>query len=383
MSDHQTDPSWWQADNDLWYPPEMHPAYVAPTAAPLGPTVSGVAGAGPASVADKWAKGAEGERATAAELDRLPGNFYVHHGLKLGTTKGDIDHLVIGPTGVWVIDTKNHSGRLTANKGMLWNGRFPIRKEIEGVERQADYASEVLGSDVSAVLCFPIAELPRPAQMVERTRVLSLGALVEFISSGPVVLADDRVATLAERAEQWKVRPPGIEPRPRSARRNQGAQPDPIWVRSQQPAANAPKPKRGHAVVELLAKLAVLIVALGLFVSQGPKLMKAFTDRLTHSTATPSTSANFTAQVTCPTPGAGYVMQGRAASATGPRTRVTVTMPGAPPKLLGEVQGAMPTPTIAPLAPRVSVGFGLETLDTAGQVLTTTHLDVSTPAAPC
>ena len=74
------------------------------------------------------AKGVAGEQATAAELATLPSSYRVFHGLKIGSTKGDIDHLVIGPTGIWVIDSKAWSGALTEGKGMLWRGATPIRK---------------------------------------------------------------------------------------------------------------------------------------------------------------------------------------------------------------------------------------------------------------
>ncbi|WP_288468899.1 nuclease-related domain-containing protein [uncultured Curtobacterium sp.] len=64
-----------------------------------------------APAARSWFKGALGERRVAAELDRLGPAFTVLHAVPIGTGSTDIDHLVIGPTGVFSINTKNHSGQ--------------------------------------------------------------------------------------------------------------------------------------------------------------------------------------------------------------------------------------------------------------------------------
>lgn len=64
-----------------------------------------------APAARSWFKGALGERSVAAELDRLGPAFTVLHAVPVGTGSTDIDHLVIGPIGVFSINTKNHSGQ--------------------------------------------------------------------------------------------------------------------------------------------------------------------------------------------------------------------------------------------------------------------------------
>jgi hypothetical protein len=52
-----------------------------------------------------------GERRVAAELDQLGSAFTVLHAVPVGTGSTDIDHLVVGPTGIFSINTKNHSGQ--------------------------------------------------------------------------------------------------------------------------------------------------------------------------------------------------------------------------------------------------------------------------------
>lgn len=59
-----------------------------------------------------WRKGAEGERAVGRRLDRLERDGWtVIHDLTVGSRGANIDHLVIGPGGVFVINTKNHLGK--------------------------------------------------------------------------------------------------------------------------------------------------------------------------------------------------------------------------------------------------------------------------------
>lgn len=60
-----------------------------------------------------WAKGAEGERRLALRLTvELSDVAIVLHDRKVLRTRGNIDHIVVAATGVWVIDAKNYSGKV-------------------------------------------------------------------------------------------------------------------------------------------------------------------------------------------------------------------------------------------------------------------------------
>jgi hypothetical protein len=58
-----------------------------------------------------WYLGAQGEIVVGAILDALPPEWTVFHALPIGTKGADIDHLVIGPGGVFTINTKHHNGK--------------------------------------------------------------------------------------------------------------------------------------------------------------------------------------------------------------------------------------------------------------------------------
>ena len=58
----------------------------------------------------------------------------------------NIDHLVIGPGGVAVIDSKQYLGRLRLHRdGMVWHGRHLLVSVLRKVLWEADQADEVLG----------------------------------------------------------------------------------------------------------------------------------------------------------------------------------------------------------------------------------------------
>ena len=76
-------------------------------------------------------KGATGEQAVARKLDDLPDEFCVIH--DLATPFGNLDHVVIGPTGVFILETKNWKGTITADGkgGILFNNAPPKKAPIK------------------------------------------------------------------------------------------------------------------------------------------------------------------------------------------------------------------------------------------------------------
>lgn len=70
-----------------------------------------------------WGKGATGEEHVENLLRHLPDNYLVINDFQTNE-KGNVDHIVIAPAGVFVIETKNTSGHYSAqNNELLRNGR--------------------------------------------------------------------------------------------------------------------------------------------------------------------------------------------------------------------------------------------------------------------
>jgi hypothetical protein len=57
--------------------------------------------------------GAEGDHVIAAAVDRLSKKFVVFHDFNVA--RGNFDHLVIGPSGIFAVETKNFRGTITAD----------------------------------------------------------------------------------------------------------------------------------------------------------------------------------------------------------------------------------------------------------------------------
>jgi hypothetical protein len=119
-----------------------------------------------------WAKGARGEEKLAAALADLP-DVVALHDRSVPGTRGNIDHLVIAPAGVFVVDAKHYDGRLQIrDKGGLF--RTDLHLYVGGRDRsrladnmgwQADAVNsflEFLGATitVTSVLCFINVEWP-------------------------------------------------------------------------------------------------------------------------------------------------------------------------------------------------------------------------------
>jgi hypothetical protein len=97
---------------------------------------------------------AAGERRTARLLGPLERHGWaVLHDLAVPGSRANLDHLVIGPGGVFVIDSKQYRGRLQLDPtGGLWHGRYPLAPTLRAVSFEADRAARVLPDPGVAVV---------------------------------------------------------------------------------------------------------------------------------------------------------------------------------------------------------------------------------------
>jgi hypothetical protein len=114
-----------------------------------------------------YRKGAIGEALVGYILESLPDDYVVINGLKPKPHSGDIDHMVIGPSGVYAIDTKNWKGVAAADgKGeVLWNGKPPDKPAAKNLTRTIMSIKEKIrglsSSDlfIQGILAFPSARV--------------------------------------------------------------------------------------------------------------------------------------------------------------------------------------------------------------------------------
>ncbi len=161
--------------------------------------------------AGAWAAGAEGERRVASALYALPTGWTVVHDrlLKPGRSEANLDHLVIGPTGVYLVDAKNRAGRVIEYEGGLFQHRqrdgrpesVSLAAELKKVHGMAAYMAAESDEAVTPVLCLAGAradEFGEPA-MVRGVWVVPVSALAGWLRGRPVVITPERLPGVTTR----------------------------------------------------------------------------------------------------------------------------------------------------------------------------------------
>ena len=152
-----------------------------------------------------WRRGAAGERRTARLLGPLERHGWaVLHDLAVPGSRVNIDHLVIGPGGVFVIDSKQYRGRLQLDpSGRLWHGRYPLAPAVRAASWEADQAAQVLpdpGTAVVPIVAVHGVQVPWGKVVMDGVRVVTARRLPSMLRQLPVVLGPKRVAWLADQA---------------------------------------------------------------------------------------------------------------------------------------------------------------------------------------
>ncbi len=131
---------------------------------------------------------------------------------KVPRTRGNIDHLIIGPNGIWIVDAKNYRGRVerrdvghwrTTDVQLFVNGRNRM-VAVEGMEWQSDAVFAALSgtpfaeTPIHSALCFTNSEWPLLAKpgTVRGVWILWAKKLVE-LASQPGDLDDQDIEQVA------------------------------------------------------------------------------------------------------------------------------------------------------------------------------------------
>jgi len=159
----------------------------------------------PSPDAVAWRRGAAGERRTARLLSHLERHGWaVLHDLALPRSQANIDHLVIGPGGVFTIDSKQYRGRLQLDPaGRLWHGRYSLAPALRAVSFEADQAAQVLpdpGVAVVPIVAVHGSQVPWGKVVSDGVPVLAATRLPSLLRALPAVLGPERVAALADQA---------------------------------------------------------------------------------------------------------------------------------------------------------------------------------------
>lgn len=93
-----------------------------------------------------WAAGAEGEARVARILEELQTHGWrVLHDVRWpGRPKANLDHVLVGPGGVIVVDAKNWTGNVQLRNGVLRQNGYSREREVTGVIEQGAAVAALL-----------------------------------------------------------------------------------------------------------------------------------------------------------------------------------------------------------------------------------------------
>jgi hypothetical protein len=118
-----------------------------PASAPIPTRLARLFGA---NTGERAREGANGER-TGLWLGRLPEGWFAFHDVPLGARSANVDHVVIGPGGVFTINTKNLTGAIRVNRRSIVHNGFRtdfLPKATEEALRAARFLSAAIGRPV-------------------------------------------------------------------------------------------------------------------------------------------------------------------------------------------------------------------------------------------
>lgn len=123
----------------------------------------------------------------------------------LGFYAGDIDHIIIGPTGIFIVETKNHSGTISVRDGCLCrNGDRLTRDFVRQVSSEAMYVKAWLKPQVPchvrALVVFSRAKV-RVRRSIGGVRVVALASLTDTITDRAPSLSTEEIRRYVERLD--------------------------------------------------------------------------------------------------------------------------------------------------------------------------------------
>ncbi|MDY7528876.1 MULTISPECIES: nuclease-related domain-containing protein [unclassified Cryobacterium] len=168
--------------------------------------------------ARSWYVGALGEIEVGLLLAALGPKWFVRHAVPIGAGTKDVDHLVIGPGGVFAINTKHHAG------ASIWVGDFVLRVNNVNTRhvKQAQSDAMDVGRRLTTKVGFPVPVISVLAILGARSindkrtpaaglvAVVDAKNLVSWLVARPQQLSDSELALIefaAEEPETWHVDP--------------------------------------------------------------------------------------------------------------------------------------------------------------------------------
>jgi hypothetical protein len=152
-----------------------------------------------------WLRGARGERRTARQLrPLLQHGWVVFHDLAVPESGANADHLVIGPGGIFLVDSKNwHGPLLLGPDGTLWHGSYPVTVTLATIGFEAAAIADALGvpgRNIQPMMVVHGGAIPWGEQYLGGVAVLPARQLAATLLALPPQLSNHQITRLANRA---------------------------------------------------------------------------------------------------------------------------------------------------------------------------------------
>lgn len=163
-----------------------------------------------------WRIGADGEEAVAAELATLGPQWRVLHAVRVGQRDADIDHVLVGPAGVFTVNAKHHPSASVWVGGdtFIVNGqRVPyVRNSRHEARRASRLLSEHTGFPVDVVGVIAVVGARRGITVKQQPRdgavvVVARRRLAGYLNGLPVRLdlrQVEAISDIARRSTTWR-----------------------------------------------------------------------------------------------------------------------------------------------------------------------------------
>jgi Nuclease-related domain len=149
-----------------------------------------------------WRDGARGERATARLLRRLHRHGYVvFHDVAILGTPANADHLVIGPPGVILVDSKRYTGQVSQGlDGRVWHNHYPMDQTLRALRLETAAISAALRVRVRPVVCVHGAQVAHGGLVAGDVEILPARRLPGMLRNRRQRLGEADVAALVAQA---------------------------------------------------------------------------------------------------------------------------------------------------------------------------------------
>jgi len=160
-----------------------------------------------------WRIGADDEEAVATRLARLGPEWRVLHAVPVGNRGSDIDHVGIGPAGVFTVNAKHHP------KASVWVGadKFMVNGQCQSYVRNSRHEAQRASRLLTTACGFPVTAIRLIAVMGAREgftvreqppggdiHVVTRRGVDRWLSRRPVgVLGAEQVKAVHEQARRW------------------------------------------------------------------------------------------------------------------------------------------------------------------------------------